>query len=139
MSIPNPALVKPPLKRSGVEDLSSYALGKKKPVEDSRTLKLGNYLDNTSLPDIPEKFIWNSNVKEWGMMKNDQIGDCTIAAAGHLIMGWNNDTGVNVQSQSDIKISDNSNKISLYLAYGFLGTAIVFMGMYLLTFKKDKK
>jgi hypothetical protein len=54
-------------------------------------------------------------------------------------MGWNNDTGVNVQSQSDIKISDNSNKISLYLAYGFLGTAIVFMGMYLLTFKKDKK
>ena len=139
MSKPNPILIKPPVKHLSEEDFSGYALGKKKPVEDSRTLKLGTYLDDTSLPNIPEKFIWNSNVKEWGMMKNDQIGDCTIAAAGHLIMGWNNDTGVNVQSQSDIKIADNSNKIALYLAYGFLGTAIVFMGMYLLTFKKDKK
>jgi len=24
----------------------------------------------------------------WGMMDNDQIGDCTCAAAGHLIMEW---------------------------------------------------
>jgi hypothetical protein len=24
----------------------------------------------------------------WAMMDNDQIGDCTCAAAGHLIMEW---------------------------------------------------
>ena len=76
-------------------------LGKAPAIQDKRTLKLGNYLNDSALPKLPDTFIWNTDITKWGVMKNDVIGDCTVAAAGHLIMGWNNDLGIPVNSDAD--------------------------------------
>jgi hypothetical protein len=76
-------------------DHSNMKLGKASPVHDPRTLLLANYLNPETLPPAPTKYVWAKNVgaSAWGMMDNDKIGDCTCAAAGHLIMEWTDDNG----------------------------------------------
>src|SRR5579859_3410840 len=49
---------------------------------DERTLELRNYL---TLPMPPATRVWDHGIAHWGMMGNDQYGDCTIAAVGHAI------------------------------------------------------
>ena len=60
-------------------------LGKQVARHDPRTLLLASYI-SAGLPTPPPSFDLSGKVKAWGMMDNDQIGDCTCAAAGHLIM-----------------------------------------------------
>lgn len=62
-------------------------LGRKTKRVDERTLKLSKYL-STTLPPVPVACDWTSGITSWGMMENDTLGDCTIAAAGHLVMAW---------------------------------------------------
>lgn len=62
-------------------------LGKRRAVTDLRTLKLTRY-STLSLSQIPYGADWSSKVNTWPMMLNDRIGDCTIAAAGHMIEQW---------------------------------------------------
>jgi hypothetical protein len=66
-------------------------LGKKPVRHDPRTLRLSKYL--TALPPVPTTFEWSAAKTNWGIMLNDQIGDCTIAAAGHMIESWRNVEG----------------------------------------------
>lgn len=43
----------------------------------------------TALPSAPPMRHWSAKVDpHWGMMLNDQLGDCTCAAAAHLIQSW---------------------------------------------------
>jgi len=58
-------------------------LGKKNAIIDLRTLQLKNYL--ATLPTIPNSWNWGSKISNWPMMMNDTIGDCTCAAAGHIV------------------------------------------------------
>jgi len=84
--------------KTGKTDHSNMKLGKLNPVHDPQTLMLANYIDPEALPAIPEKFVYAKNIKakSWGMMANDHIGDCTCAAAGHLIMEWTDANGAMV-------------------------------------------
>lgn len=50
-------------------------------------LRLADYLTG-SLPSPPASVDWYSKVKSWPMYGNDQVGDCTCAAVGHLLQGW---------------------------------------------------
>ncbi len=68
-------------------DPRKLKLGKSVARHDPRTLLLASYL-TPALPAPPASFDLTSKVTAWGMMDNDQIGDCTCAAAGHLIMEW---------------------------------------------------
>lgn len=76
-------------------DHSGMKLGKGAPRHDPRTLMLADYLDADTLPATPPKYAYGQNIAAtaWGMMDNDKIGDCTCAAAGHLIMEWTDDNG----------------------------------------------
>ena len=58
-------------------------LGKLAPRIDARTLKFENYLDPKALPPEPRGVQWSKWGKAWGMMLNDSLGDCVIAAGGH--------------------------------------------------------
>ncbi len=63
-------------------------LGKLAARHDPRTLLLATYM-TPALPAPPPQINVAQAVKgPWGMMDNDQIGDCTCAAAGHLLMEW---------------------------------------------------
>ncbi len=67
--------------------MNTYKLGKKPVRLDPRTLKMAKYLPK-ALPPLPAKFSCWARVSDWGMMLNDNIGDCTCASAGHEILQW---------------------------------------------------
>jgi hypothetical protein len=71
-----------------------YKLGKLPVKHDSRTLQFGAYLKEGLAAPPPTKS-WAGKIPAdgWGMMDNDTQGDCTCAAAGHMIMDWTVNTG----------------------------------------------
>lgn len=72
-------------------DHSKMKLGRKAIKTDSRTLALGDYL-TPSLPPPPPAADWTKGITGWGMMLNDQLGDCTIAGVGHAVQVWTANT-----------------------------------------------
>jgi|SRR5581483_773292 len=68
--------------------IAAQKLGKLAVKIDVRTLSLARYIDTTKLPTPPVTFDETAKVIEWPMYDNDKIGDCTIAAAGHMIEAW---------------------------------------------------
>jgi len=51
-------------------------------------LKLGPYLRAAELPPVPPVVDYMSKVADWPVYLNTDIGDCTMAAAGHMIEAW---------------------------------------------------
>jgi hypothetical protein len=77
-------------------------LGKLPAVHDPRTLRLAKYI--TELPPAPPFCDWGKAVTvDWNEMGNDEFGDCTCAAAGHLIMNWTANGG-SIYIPADISI-----------------------------------
>lgn len=75
--------------------MSSFKLGKHRPEIDKRTLRFGDYI-TTALAPPPAQVNYAGPVSTWPMMGNDQYGDCTCAAAGHMIEEWTANTGQQV-------------------------------------------
>lgn len=68
-------------------------LGKAQPRLDHRTLRMASYLA-PDLPPAPEGVDWLSKLPPFlGFMLNDQLGDCTCAAIGHIIQAWTGNNG----------------------------------------------
>src|SRR5579862_1160886 len=63
-------------------------LGKLPHRVDVRTLSLGSYVERDVLPAPPAELDLSAPVIEWPMYGNDRTGDCTTAAAGHMIEAW---------------------------------------------------
>jgi hypothetical protein len=66
--------------------LPNRKLGKLAPRYDRRTVHFGDYAPANLNP--PMTADWTVAVKDWGMLGNDTVGDCTCAAAGHDIDAW---------------------------------------------------
>ena len=84
-------------------DPKKLKLGKGAARHDPRALLMAAYVSPT-LPPPPPSVNLTTKVKAWGMMENDQIGDCTCAAAGHLIMEWTANAGKKMVTPSDKQI-----------------------------------
>lgn len=85
-------------------DPKKLKLGKGVARHDPRTLLLASYV-TTTLPAPPATADLTAKVgASWGMMDNDQIGDCTCAAAGHLIMEWTANAGKKMVTPTDKQI-----------------------------------
>jgi hypothetical protein len=70
-------------------------LGKLPYRPDDRTLLISNYITSL-LPPAPPTLDLTTKVQAWPMYSNDKIGDCTCAAAGHMIELWSALTGKQV-------------------------------------------
>lgn len=63
--------------------------GMKEWREDAIKLQLSDYLVRKELPVVPKVYGHiKSNDIPWGMLGNDQCGDCVMAGACHEIMVW---------------------------------------------------
>jgi len=86
-----------------------YRLGKRPKRVDARTLQFRRYL-TTALPPPPDSVDWQSRVpaSAWNIDGNDQYGDCTVAAAAHMIETWtyNADPGAPVNIPPATVVSD---------------------------------
>jgi hypothetical protein len=65
-----------------------FRLGRLPVRTDVRTLQLARYVDRTKLPAPPASYDETQHVAQWPMYANDRLGDCTCAAAGHMIEAW---------------------------------------------------
>ena len=68
--------------------IAAQMLGKLPVRTDVRTLSLGRYVDGARLPSSPDAFDETAGIDSWPMYLNDRIGDCTTAAAAHMIEAW---------------------------------------------------
>ena len=68
-------------------DHSNLKLGKRPRRHDVRTLKMARYM-TSALPAAPARVDYTHGIEDWGMMLNDQLGCCTIAAVGHAVQTW---------------------------------------------------
>jgi len=68
--------------------IAAQMLGKLPVRTDVRTLSLGRYVDPALLPPPPAAFDEATGIDTWPMYANDRIGDCTTAAAAHMIEAW---------------------------------------------------
>lgn len=84
-------------------DPKKLKLGKQLARHDPRTLLLASYVTPT-LPTPPAQHDLTAKINSWGMMENDQLGDCTCAAAGHLIMEWTANAGKKMVTPTDKQI-----------------------------------
>lgn len=67
--------------------------GKPKAIEDSRSLKVTDYLTINHIK-FPDAHDWTTVKKsEWGIFGNDSLNNCTCAAAGHMIKCWTANAG----------------------------------------------
>jgi hypothetical protein len=66
-------------------------LGNKPPKHDERTLRLAKYFLK-ALPPPPPFIDFSKGMQNWGMMLNDQLGDCTIAGCAHALQTWTMNT-----------------------------------------------
>jgi hypothetical protein len=73
----------------------SMRLGKHPAVIDSRTLRFARYL-RPGRPAPPVSVDYGKAVTVWPMYDNDKWGDCTCAAAGHMIQNWTANAGAEV-------------------------------------------
>ena len=76
-------------------DHSNLRLGKRLRRHDTRTLKLARYL-KSSLPPAPPSVDYTGGIADWGMMLNDRLGCCTIAAVAHAIQTWTANAGAEI-------------------------------------------
>lgn len=67
--------------------MTNRMLGKLAPVHRAGAIQLARYLPEKRIP-VPDTLDNYSCVSGWGMMRNDQLGDCTCAAVGHAIQAW---------------------------------------------------
>jgi hypothetical protein len=74
---------------------STFKLGKHPPVLDDRTLRFGAYV-TSALPTPPVSVSYYKSVATWPMYDNDRYGDCTCAAAGHMVQNWTANAGTEV-------------------------------------------
>lgn len=94
----------------GIAEAPKRMLGKLAPREDARTLRFAKYVDS-SLPRPPRVVDNSHGIEAWGMMGNDELGDCTCAAVGHLVQDWT------ANASSEVTIIDDD-IIRLYEAVG---------------------
>jgi hypothetical protein len=94
---------------TSIESATRVKLGKLPVRRDVRTLALARYVDRAKLPQPPASLDLTTHVTEWPMYANDTRGDCTCAAAGHMIEAWTAALGstVEVPEQAVLDAFDN--------------------------------
>lgn len=74
--------------------MEKFKLGKKPARPGAVALKLSDYMDLTKLPDPPANFgHWDMVKQPFGMLGNDQYGDCFWAGSCHEHMVWGAEGG----------------------------------------------
>lgn len=83
---------------------TTVKLGCKPKRPDSRTFRLSKYLNRLTLPTAPPAVDWTKAVPQYGMLLNDQLGDCVIAGMMHLAMTWQANAGVFIAPPTDAEV-----------------------------------
>jgi hypothetical protein len=86
-------------------------LGKAPPRHDPRTLQFEKYIDPDLHITVPTSFgherdVYKIPYEDWGMLGNDNYGDCVFAGAAHETQIWNAERRVPVNFTDEAVLSD---------------------------------
>lgn len=84
--------------------MARFKLGKLPAQYDHRDLLMAKYLDISKLPPIPDQFGHETLISDWGMLGNNNWGDCVWAGAGHETMLWTKESAVTDASFTDANV-----------------------------------
>lgn len=94
---------------------SGRALGKKPVLYDPRTLRLARYIEKRKVPKVPHAHTLSKKTlkafPQLGMMRNDALGCCTIAALAHAEQTWSV-YGGKPRRPSDAEIEEAYNRVN---------------------------
>jgi hypothetical protein len=86
-----------------------YKLGKKPARRGAVKFKLATYLKQANLPTPPKVFGHQSLVgAHWGMLGNEDYGDCVWAGAAHETMLWNKEANKTASFNDNVVLGDYS-------------------------------
>ena len=94
-------------------------LGKTAPRLDRRTLQLHRYI-TPDLPTPPITRRWDAAATDWGVMGNDQYGNCVIATAAHAILTWRANELGDTARITDSAVVDLSREMGALDGYNIL-------------------
>ena len=94
-------------------DHSMMKLGRKPARLDARVPELRSVVAFEVAPLVVD---WYSRVPSWPMLANDQVGDCTCAAVGHIIQQWTTYTDKSPVVMSDQETLTLYSQVSNYPA-----------------------
>ena len=77
-----------------------YKLGKLPRTFNPKIPHMSALLSAYTLPPLPASVDWTKGITDFGMMLNDQLGCCTIAAYYHALQIWSTNT-ITEQTESD--------------------------------------
>lgn len=83
-------------------------LGKRPARPDAVTFKFSAFFNKARLPTPPAVFGHQRVVRSWGMLGNDDYGDCVWAGAAHETMMWCGEVGKHTVFSTDSVLSDYS-------------------------------
>lgn len=88
--------------------MPALKLGKAPASDDARDLLFANYLDAAKLPPAPSEFGHETlfGAKAWGMLGNDEWGDCAWAGPAHETMLLSAEGGVAATFTTEGVLSD---------------------------------
>lgn len=85
-----------------------FKLGKKPAVKNSVSFRFRDYLSLAQAPVPPKVVHHDKGITNWGMLGNDQYGDCVWAGAAHETMAWNKTAGKDIVISEANALSDYS-------------------------------
>ena len=62
-------------------------LGRVPSIRDPDTIPLRRLLAADIQPPPPER-LWQTPISDWGVMGNNQYGNCVIVTAAHMLLNW---------------------------------------------------
>jgi hypothetical protein len=85
-----------------------HKLGKLPARPGAISFKFSKYFKVAALPTPPAVFGHFNPIGNWGVLGNDQYGDCVLAGGAHETMLWDNEGGASVQFTDASVLSDYS-------------------------------
>jgi hypothetical protein len=76
-------------------------LGRKARLDDQRTLQFRRYLKVAKLPEPPTSVDYTQGISDWGVLRNNDLGDCTCAGLAHMFRIWDALTGGKERANDD--------------------------------------
>lgn len=91
-------------------------LGRIASLPDPRTLRLANYFNPTLAP-FPAERLWHAVVPDWGMMGNNQYGNCVIVTTAHMLLNWRANSVKDLNRITDTAVIDLSREMGALNGY----------------------
>ena len=99
--------------------LHQRELGRLPSPIDDRTLWLPDYLGR-DFPEPPDTRLWHLPVSNWGVMGNDQYGNCVIVTAAHAMLAWRANELRDTQPIADTAVIDLSREMGALRGFNIL-------------------